>query len=43
MSALTLDKTFANDPEPVMSVPVSGPRASKVVRYSLAGDLLEVI
>lgn len=42
-SSLTVDKTWANDPEPIISVPVSGPRGSKVVRYNLSGELISVI
>lgn len=43
VSSLTVDKTFANDPEPHISVPVSGPRGSKVLEYDLSGKLTRVI
>jgi hypothetical protein len=38
-----VEKLFANDPEPVIQASISGPRATKVVRYDLSGQFQKVV
>lgn len=40
---LSVDRFFANEPEPKIQVSVSSPRANKNVRYTLAGAFTEVV
>ncbi|MFD6195809.1 hypothetical protein ACFWE3_03805 [Mycobacteriaceae bacterium NPDC060252] len=41
VSVLTIEKFFANEPEPKIQVVVGSPRASKNVRYTTAGVFIE--
>lgn len=41
VSVLTIEKFFANEPEPKIQVVVGSPRASKNVRYTTAGAFIE--
>jgi hypothetical protein len=43
LKVVIVKKSYANDPEPVIQVNVSSPRASKVVRYDLNGQFQKVI
>ncbi|MFV8177083.1 hypothetical protein BKG83_02925 [Mycobacteroides chelonae] len=43
VSVLTIEKFFANEPEPKIQVVVGSPRASKNVRYTPAGDFIETV
>jgi hypothetical protein len=42
VNVVTVDRTFANDPAPVIKVGVQGPRASKTVTYDMNGQFQEV-
>jgi hypothetical protein len=43
VSVLTIEKFFANEPEPKIQVVVGSPRASKNVRYTPAGVFIETV
>jgi hypothetical protein len=42
LDVVSVQRLFANDPEPVLDVFVRGPRASKTVRYDLNGQFQKV-
>ena len=42
VNVVTVDRTFANDPAPVIKVGVEGPRASKTVTYDMNGQFQKV-
>jgi hypothetical protein len=42
VDVVTVERTFANDPAPVIKVGVKGPRASKAVTYDMNGQFQKV-
>ena len=42
LDVVSVQRIFANDPQPVLDVFVRGPRASKTVRYDLSGQFQKV-
>ena len=43
LHTVAVEKLFANDPEPMIQAAVSGPRATKAVRYDLNGQFQKVV